>query len=232
MMNRATYEISPVFTLLEKRLMQHFGSFCGWSSDTIDGLFVPGGSMANMMAIITSRHYKFPEIKKHGVSSIQGKGVILISEDAHYSFVKGFIWMGHGSDAVIKVKTDSNGCMSIDDLNDKITEAHDQGKIPFMIAATAGTTVLSAFDSIDKIAAIAKQNNIWLHVDACLGGTVLFSRKHCSLMNGINQADSISWNLHKLGVSFILLIEKRLIFRYFFITGCSTSMFCFHHESC
>ena len=157
--------------------------------------------MANMMGIITSRHLKFPEIKKHGVASINGKGVILISEDAHYSFVKGFIWMGHGSDAVIKVKTDRNGCMCIDDLSEKIAQARAEGKIPFMIAATAGTTVLSAFDCIDRIAAVAKQNDIWLHVDACLGGTVLFSRKHRSLMSGVDQADSISWNLHKLGVS-------------------------------
>lgn len=198
---RATYEVSPVFTLLERRLMKYLASFCSWPSESVDGIFVPGGSMSNMFGLTVARHAKFPNVKKEGVASIAGKAVIFVSEDAHYSFVKGCVWTGHGSDAVIKVATDASGCMLVDDLRDKITQSLTDGKVPFMIAATAGTTVLSAFDNIKALSQVAKQFNVWLHVDAALGGTVLFSKNHRSLMHGVEEADSISWNLHKLGVS-------------------------------
>lgn len=184
-------------------MIKYLGSFCGWADDSIDGIFAPGGSMANIFGIILARHNKFPQVKKDGIASLPGQAVIFASEDSHYSFVKGCIWMGHGSSAVIKVKSDATGCMNVDDLVDKIELALSEGKIPFMIAATAGTTVLSAFDPIKELGKIAKKFNIWLHVDAALGGTVLFSQKYRSLMDGIDQADSMTWNLHKLGVSLI-----------------------------
>ena len=181
--------------------MKHLGSYCEWPEESIDGIFAPGGSMANIFGIILARHKMFPQVKTHGIASIPGQAVIFASEDSHYSFVKGCIWMGHGSTSVIKVKTDDTGSMLVDDLKHKINDALANGKIPFMIAATAGTTVLSAFDPIKQLATIAKEYHLWLHVDAALGGTVLFSRKHRWLMDGIEHVDSMSWNLHKLAVS-------------------------------
>uniref|UniRef100_A0A3B3XXW7 Glutamate decarboxylase like 1 n=1 Tax=Poecilia mexicana TaxID=48701 RepID=A0A3B3XXW7_9TELE len=72
------------------------------------------------------------------------------------------------------------------------------GAVPFFVNATAGTTVLGAFDPIDEIANICEKHNLWLHVDACWGGGALVSKKHKHLLKGIQRVNSVAWNLHKM----------------------------------
>lgn len=157
--------------------------------------------MANIFGMILARHEKFPEIKTKGLCGI-GQLVIFVSEDAHYSFVKGSFWMGHGSNSVVKIRTNECGIMDVTNLEECIEECLKDKKIPLMIACTSGTTVLGAFDPILEVSKVAQKYKLWLHVDAALGGTVLFSRKHKHLMNGVQFADSVAWNLHKLGVKY------------------------------
>lgn len=108
--------------------------------------------------------------------------------------------MGLGSEAVIKVPTDENGRMLPDKLDELIKQSIDDDQIPFMVGCTAGTTVYCAFDPLLPIKEICSKYNIWMHLDACLGGTVILSRKHCHLVKGIENANSVSWNLHKMTV--------------------------------
>lgn len=168
--------------------------------------------------MMLARHHKFPDIKSEGIQGL-GKLVMFASEDAHYSFVKGSIWMGHGSQGVIKVKTDESGRLDPIDLEVKMIEQLSLGSVPFMIACTSGTTVLSAFDPIHEVVKIGQKYGVWVHVDACLGGSALFSSKHRHLLKGIEDADSVSWNLHKLGVGLFTscsTFERFLILRYSF----------------
>lgn len=166
--------------------------------------------MANIFGMILARHSKFPNIKTDGLNSLNGQQLVtFVSEGAHYSFVKGSIWMGHGSSSVIKVPTDHDGCMNVSNLEECINRAITDGKIPLMVVATSGTTVLGAFDPIAEVSKVTSKYGLWLHVDAALGGTVLFSRTHKHLMDGVSVADSVAWNLHKLGVS---KASKRCIF--------------------
>ncbi|GFW27370.1 glutamate decarboxylase [Trichonephila clavipes] len=73
-----------------------------------------------------------------------------------------------------------------------------KGYKPFFVCCTAGTTVFGAFDPIEPCADICKKYGLWLHVDAAWGGGVLLSRKHRTKMNGVERADSVTWNPHKL----------------------------------
>lgn len=93
--------------------------------------------------------------------------------------------MGIGGDNCILVKADPNGRMNPVDLEEKIIKATEDGATPFLVTATAGTTVYGAFDPLRSISAICKKYNIWLHVDAAWGGGALMSRKHRHLLNGI-----------------------------------------------
>lgn len=106
--------------------------------------------------------------------------------------------MGIGSDNVYLIDTDARGKMIPEDLEKSIKRAIAEKAKPFMVSATAGTTVLGAFDPIDKIADICEKYNLWLHVDAAWGGGALMSAKHKHLMAGIHRADSVIWNPHKL----------------------------------
>ena len=95
-----------------------------------------------------------------------------------------------------------------DKLDELIQKSIENDQIPFMVGCTAGTTVLCAFDPLVKIKEVCSKYKIWMHIDACLGGTVLLSKKHCYLVNGIVNAHSVSWNLHKMTVSQLQLSLK------------------------
>ena len=103
-----------------------------------------------------------------------------------------------GTESVIKVKADRNGRLIPSELRASILKAKCEGKLPYMVSATAGTTVLGAFDPIVEMADICQEFGLWFHVDACLGGVWLLSHKHRHLLSGIERADSVAWDLHKM----------------------------------
>lgn len=109
------------------------------------------------------------------------------SEDAHYSSAKLASFMGIGSDNVYKVNTCKRGKMIVEHLESEVQRAKSEGALPFLVVATAGTTVLGAFDEIEKIADICQKHNMWLHVDAAWGGGALLSQKYRQLLKGVER---------------------------------------------
>jgi len=108
------------------------------------------------------------------------------------------ICLGIGMNNVVAIKSDKNGRMCLMDLRSRIEEAVEKGRKPFLVVATAGTTVLGAFDPIEEISEICEEFKCWLHVDAAWGGAALISERHKSLLKGVEKADSVTWNPHKL----------------------------------
>lgn len=113
--------------------------------------------------------------------------VMFTSEDAHYSSSKLASFMGIGSDNVYKVNTCKRGKIIVEHLESEVLRAKNEGALPFLVVATAGTTVLGAFDPIDEIADVCKKYNMWLHVDAAWGGGALMSQKYRNLLKGIER---------------------------------------------
>ncbi|XP_015183154.1 PREDICTED: cysteine sulfinic acid decarboxylase [Polistes dominula] len=192
-----TYEVSPVFSLMENEVLKEMRKIIGWEDGQGDGIFCPGGSMANGYAINLARHYKFPEYKETGSTEVS-RLVIFTSEDAHYSVKKLAAFLGIGTSNVYCVKVDERGKMCLKDLELRVNEVLCQKAVPLMVSATAGTTVLGAFDPLKEIADICKKYDMWFHVDAAWGGGALMSTKYRFLLDGIELADSITWNPHKL----------------------------------
>ncbi|KAI5695429.1 hypothetical protein M8J76_004133 [Diaphorina citri] len=190
-----TYEVSPVFSLMEEHVLAQMRTIVGFQGG--DGIFCPGGSMANGYAISCARHHAFPQIKTQGLASCP-RLVLYTSEDAHYSIKKLAAFEGLGSDNVYLIKTDARGRMLPESLRGEIQRTLAEGAVPFMVSATSGTTVLGAFDPIPAIADICAEYDMWLHVDAAWGGGALVSRKYRHLLTGIERADSVTWNPHKL----------------------------------
>nr|NP_001027786.1 cysteine sulfinic acid decarboxylase [Ciona intestinalis]BAB88855.1 cysteine sulfinic acid decarboxylase [Ciona intestinalis] len=190
-----TYEVAPVFVLMEKYLLDHVCHLIGYKEG--DGTFSPGGSYSNMLGMNLARFHKFPQVSKTGMRALP-RIVIFVSKHSHYSNKKNASLLGIGSDDVIAVATDNSGRMDCSDLKQKIEEAEIQGATPFLVIATCGTTVLGAFDPLEKIADICEDKKLWLHVDAAWGGGVLFSSKYRQLCKGIHRSDSVAWNPHKM----------------------------------
>lgn len=190
----ATFEVSPMATLMERSLIKHLSSKAGWANG--DGIMVTGGSNANMIGMLLARNVKFPETKSEGLTS--EKLVVFVSEESHYSFEKAGNMMGLGTKNIRKIPSHDDGTMNLKELKTAIGNSLNAGEKPFLIAATAGTTVLGAFDPIEEISFLAEQYKLWLHVDGAWGGSVLLSEKHKHLMKGIERADSLAWDTHKM----------------------------------
>ncbi|KAF5282582.1 hypothetical protein FQA39_LY04989 [Lamprigera yunnana] len=190
-----TYEVAPVFTLMESFVIREMCNMIG--PEWCDGMFCPGGSIGNGTAISLARFHFNRDIKKKGMFHLP-RLVLFISEEAHYSTQKFASFIGIGEDNVILVQTDDFGRMDSIHLKSCVQEQLNQGAVPFAVVATLGTTVRGAFDPLYEISAICVEYNLWLHVDAAWGGGLIFSQKHRSKLNGIETANSILINPHKL----------------------------------
>ncbi|KAJ8926477.1 hypothetical protein NQ314_021156 [Rhamnusium bicolor] len=113
--------------------------------------------------------------------------VLFTSEDAHYSVKKMASFLGIGSDNVYLIKTNARGQMDVSHLIKEVERSLSEGGAPFMVSATAGTTVIGAFDPLKEIANVCEKYGLWLHVDAAWGGGALVSKKHRGLLSGIER---------------------------------------------
>lgn len=190
-----TYEVAPVATLMEMKLMDKMISFTGWNTGT--GSLLTGGSNTNMVAMLLARNSMFKDVKQNGISGLP-RLAIFVSARSHFSMLKGANTIGIGQDAVMKVRPDDQGRMRAPALQVAIEEAMEKGMKPFMVCSTAGTTETGAFDAIDEVAAVAKSFGLWHHVDGSWGGSILLSEKRRGMFKGLEEADSFSWNPHKL----------------------------------
>lgn len=191
----STYGGSPVATLIENKLIKKMANIVGFNDG--DGIFVTGGTQANLVAVLSARNAFDPNIKKTGLRR-QHDLVLFISDQAHYSFISAANVLGLGVENIIRVKSDQLGRMDTEALEIAIQTAIKVNKTPFFIGATAGTTVLGAFDPINEIAHIASKYNLWLHIDGAFGGSALLSNRYNSLLAGSELADSFSWDAHKM----------------------------------
>ena len=106
--------------------------------------------------------------------------------------------LGIGAENVVSVPVDKYGKMDHMMFKKLVEKSVHEGKKPFLVVATSGTTVLGAFDPLEKLADVCQEHDMWLHVDAAWGGAVLLSRKYKHLCRGIERADSVTWNPHKM----------------------------------
>lgn len=114
--------------------------------------------------MVLARYHALPNVKKTGCFGLK-RLVAFTSEDSHYSMKKAVNWLGIGTDNLVAVKVDENGCMDVDDLIKNIEGVLEEGGQPFFVNATAGTTVLGAFDDLNAIADVCDKYKLWMHVD-------------------------------------------------------------------
>jgi len=196
--NAHTYEVAPVFTLVERAVVKRLGELNGWSG--ADGLSTPGGSASNLYGMHMAAHAADPDRRTRGARG-GPELCAFVSADAHYSYLKASRIMGLGDDNLISVPVDADGRVRGDALKQAMDAARGKGKVPFFVGSTAGTTVRGAFDAIDECqdVADAAPEKIWHNVDGSWGGAAIFSPKYKERwLNGLDRVDSFVFNPHKL----------------------------------
>lgn len=177
--NMFTYEIAPVFILMETVVMKKMRELIGW--DGGDSILAPGGSISNLYAFLAARHKMFPSFKEKGLTSIKGQLLMYTSDQCHYSIKSCAAVCGLGTDNCIVVPSDERGRMIPYELERLVRDAKLRGDVPFFVNATAGTTVLGAFDPITPIADICDKYGMWLHIDvSCLSFQFLSKSRRSS----------------------------------------------------
>ena len=161
---------------------------CGFP-DGAGGLFVSGGSMANLSALATARAVK--------LGGPDPSAMIYLSDQAHSSVAKGLRVLGFATSQVRTVAVDEKLRMDTKALHQAIVEDQQAGQRPFCIVASAGTTNTGAVDPLEDIAALCKANDIWLHVDGAYGAAAALTERGRSALRGLHLADSIALDPHK-----------------------------------
>ncbi|UKZ87188.1 uncharacterized protein TrAFT101_002994 [Trichoderma asperellum] len=194
--NVHVYHVSPALTVIEKTTTKAFANLFKFDGPHAGGISCPGGSGSNLTSLIVARNTLYPETKTKG----NGKHdfVVFTSAHGHYSVEKAAMITGLGSSAVWAVPVDNEGRMRPQALRELVLLAKKQGKTPFYVNSTAGTTVMGSFDPFEEISKICKEFGMWLHIDASWGGSVIFSKAQSWKMKGSHLADSLTVNPHKM----------------------------------
>ncbi len=191
-----TFESAPVATLMEEYMLEQMLTLVGF--DKGEGQMTTGSSNGNMIAMLAARNLALPKVKQQGLNTQAGL-VALASEDAHYSLDKAANILGIGTNRLAKVPLDSRGRMEPDKLEEMLQETVSRGDRPFFVAATLGTTVRGAYDSLPELLELRNKYGFWLHADGAWGGAVvLHPELRARFLSGIEEVDSFTWDFHKM----------------------------------
>jgi aromatic-L-amino-acid/L-tryptophan decarboxylase len=153
------------------------------------GLFVSGGSMANLISLQTARHVMLREKTS--------ETVVYCSDQTHSSVERALRVLGFETTQLRKLPSDDLFRLSVTCLKQEVTADRAAGRVPFCVVANAGTTNTGAVDPLIETAEVCKQEGLWLHVDGAYGAPAVLCEKGRSLLQGLRLADSLSLDPHK-----------------------------------
>ncbi|HJZ98146.1 MAG TPA: aminotransferase class V-fold PLP-dependent enzyme [Candidatus Solibacter sp.] len=193
--NVTGWRSAPVGAEIERLTIRWLGEMIGFPSGA-GGLLVSGGSMANFTGIAAARTAKASgDVVRDGVGST--RMTLYVSEEGHFSLRKAAAMLGLGTASVRSVRTNARQEMDLDDLARQVREDRAAGHLPFCVVASAGTVASGAVDPIAAIARFAREENLWVHVDAAYGGFAALAGSARPLFAGIELADSVALDPHK-----------------------------------
>jgi glutamate/tyrosine decarboxylase-like PLP-dependent enzyme len=195
--NITCWRSGPAGTEIEQLVVRWLGSLIRYDENA-KGLLTSGGSMANMIALlIASRRKGGVEAARKGLWNTGAPMTIYASEEVHMSIPKAADILGFGRDQVRVVACDERQRMRVDDLVARINADQGNGFRPFCVVASAGTVNTGVVDPLNQIADVARDFNLWFHVDGAYGAPGVLDQRKADLFAGLQRADSVSLDPHK-----------------------------------
>ena len=191
----AIYEMGPAATAIERNVIEWLLSFFGWGENA-NGLLTSGGSLGNLTGLLAARQ----AVKEYDVwkSGVDGNLAVMVSAESHYSIDRSVKIMGLGDKGIIKLPVDDQHRIKVDLLPSILREAKSEGKIVMALVGNACSTSTGIYDYNDEMADFCTENKIWFHIDGAHGGAAIISEKYKYLTKGIEKADSVVIDFHKM----------------------------------
>lgn len=195
---------------MENLLLRWMASIVGYPEGTLGNL-TSGGSLAHLVGVVTARHAR-------GIRGADfSKVVVYTTDQAHHCLDKTLRIALAGENITRHIAVDERLRMRPHELERAIAEDRRNGLVPWMIAASAGTTNTGAVDPLDAIADIAEREDLWFHVDAAYGGFFLLCEPGRQVLKGIERSHSLVLDPHKglflpYGTAAVLVRDGKALF--------------------
>ena len=202
----AIYEMGPGAASIEWYMISWLLEKVGWHPQPLKmpnnhdqvyggGVLTNGGSIANLTALLAARSRMAPQAWQEGNPQDL---VLLAPAESHYSIARAAGIMGLGRKAVCPMAVDEKGVVIPQKLPEVYAQLKNEGKRIFAVVANGCSTAAGLYDPIREIGEFCKAHDLWFHIDGAQGASALLSQKHKGLLDGVELADSLIWDAHKL----------------------------------
>ncbi|MFE4977806.1 pyridoxal phosphate-dependent decarboxylase family protein [Kitasatospora sp. NPDC056651] len=194
------YEAGQLPSVAERIMAEELNRFIGWEPESFAMVTTSGGSLANLTALLAARNKAFPDFWSSGSPVVDGapRPAVAVGADVHYSVSRAAGILGIGESQIVRLPLDREQRICPERARGALEAAERRGLKVFALVASAGTTSVGAFDPLDELGDLARELGIWLHVDGAHGASLLVSDKLRHKLRGIEKADSLAWDAHKM----------------------------------
>jgi len=197
----AIYEMGPVSNAMERVVTDWLAKAIGMGPKA-SGILTSGGSLGNLTALLAARQHQSDY--NHWVEGNHDHfhPAVMVSAEAHYSIARAAQIMGWGDQGIVRVPADRYHRIDISKLEESLVNAEKQGLTVLAVVGNACSTSTGIYDQLDPLADFCSKHNLWFHVDGCHGGPAAITPKYKYLTSGIEKADSVVIDFHKMmGIS-------------------------------
>jgi L-2,4-diaminobutyrate decarboxylase len=193
----AVYEVGPLSSAMEKIVVRWLCSALGMDKNA-GGVLTSGGSIGNLTGLLAARQHKAQyDIWEEGFKP-GNQLAVMVSSESHYSIARAVKIMGWGEQGIVPIPVNRRLEIDAGALEGTYQRAIEQGKQVVAVVANACSTSTGSYDPLEEIAAFCKENKLWFHVDAAHGGGAVLTSKYKHLVKGIDKADSVVIDFHKM----------------------------------
>jgi aromatic-L-amino-acid/L-tryptophan decarboxylase len=186
--------------LVEEQVLAWLAEMMGMPRES-SGVLVSGGTMANLIGLAVARHGKAGfDVREHGLQGYRGPRLVFYAScETHGWCRKAAELLGLGNSAFRRVPADVRHRIDVNALSTLIEGDRRENMRPFCVVGNAGTINTGAIDDLAGLARVCREEELWFHVDGAFGALARISPKLCGLVKGMEEADSLAFDLHKWG---------------------------------
>ena len=195
--NVGAWPLSPIASEIEGQCVRWIGELLGMAPDT-EGLLVSGGNTANFVCFLVARRAKGGgALREDGLPRDAGRLLVYASTETHTWIQKAADLFGHGTASIRWIPARQDLTIDVDALLGQIEKDRSDGHRPFLLVGNAGTVSTGAVDPLPRLAALAREHDLWLHVDGAYGALAVLSEEAPADLVGLSEADSVAMDPHK-----------------------------------